>query len=351
MSDRPTATTPDQPARLGWSAHPGGGEDPPAGRGDGGVTADLRRQLLRECDAMARHAFNIGVKAPAPVAAGLDRMAAEAGSVITVADLVILHNRLAEMVAPALPQTILMLQNDPFRGRWQSIFGPLPTIRRLMTMSLLFTGIFMTTCLSSGINPHSMAGDILTMSGTELLQVLVFILAAAGMGACFQSLFTAQRYVADGTYDERYDSSYWTRIALGLTAGLMLAELIPIQDAGGASPSPLMGKPLLALLGGFSASLVHRVLAKLVDTVESLFTGDPRDRVAALETAARARTTAATSLQRMEMATSLLALQNEVARGGSPDQLAQSVGKVVQSLMPDATGIGGPRDGSATGTG
>ncbi len=119
-----------------------------------------------------------------------------------------------------------------------------------------------------------------------------------------------------GTYVQRHNSSYWTRIALGLTAGLMLAELIPIQDV--ASGGPLMGKPLLALLGGFSASLVYRVLAKLVDTVESLFTGDPRDRAAALEAAARARTTAATTLQRMEMVTSLLSLQDDVSRGGSP---------------------------------
>ncbi len=96
-----------------------------------------------------------------------------------------------------------------------------------------------------------------------------------------------------------------------------------------------MGKPLLALLGGFSASLVYRVLAKLVDTVESLFTGDPRDRAAALEAAARARTTAATTLQRMEMVTSLLSLQDDVSRGGSPDQLAQSVSRIVKSMAPD----------------
>lgn len=343
----PHSATGGQPAHLGWTFS-AGTDDGPADRPKGiPQLAALRGQLLRECDAMARHALNLGVKTPVPVAAGIERMADHPnGDGIGTADLVMLHNRLAELVAPALPQTILMLQADPYRGHWLSVFGSLPTIRRLMFASLLFTAIFMTTCLSSGINPRSMAGDILTMSGLGLLEVLVFILAAAGMGACFQSLFTAQRYVANGTYDLRHDSSYWTRIALGLTAGLMLAELIPIQDAG--SGGPLMGKPLLALLGGFSASLVYRVLAKLVETVESLFSGDPHDRIAALETAARARANAANTLQRMEMATSLMALQDQLSRGGSPDQLAQSVRRIMTSLVPDAS-AGGNRDTGGTG--
>ena len=35
-----------------------------------------------------------------------------------------------------------------------------------------------------------------------------------------------------------------------------------------------MGKPTLALLGGFSANMVYKVLQRIVDTIESLFKGD-----------------------------------------------------------------------------
>lgn len=253
------------------------------------------------------------------------------------ADLVALHNRLAEMIAPALPRTITLLREDPSQGRWLAVLGALPTIRRLTCLSLIFTGLFMLSALSGHVNEASMRSGILTMSGLDLLEVLVFILAAAGMGACFQALFTAQRYVVAGTYDPRHDSDYWTRIVLGLTAGLMLAELIPHDKMG--EQGQLMAKPLLALLGGFSASLVYRVLARLVETVEGLFAGDARDRTQALTQAARAQTTALTARQRMETATSLLGLQERLARGGTPQEMSQAVGELIRTLVPDSNSL------------
>ena len=64
------------------------------------------------------------------------------------------------------------------------------------------------------------------------------------------------------------------RFIHGLIAGIVLPELIPVQG------DQALSRPLLALLGGFSASVVYRLLSRLVDTLESLFQGDPREFLA-----------------------------------------------------------------------
>ena len=72
---------------------------------------------------------------------------------------------------------------------------------------------------------------------------------------------------------------------LGLIAGLMLSVLIS-KDAfkGGAGVvtlfEPGIIHPLLAMLGGFSADLLHTILNRLVEAVESLFRGGSKNVVA-----------------------------------------------------------------------
>jgi hypothetical protein len=104
-------------------------------------------------------------------------------------------------------------------------------------------------------------------------------MSAAAMGGCFHALFIAHTYIGRGTYDPRFESSYWMRIGLGIIAGLVLSQMIPIGpeldsvsgEATQASAASVFSKPLLALLGGFSATLVYTILQRLVETVESLF--------------------------------------------------------------------------------
>lgn len=64
----------------------------------------------------------------------------------------------------------------------------------------------------------------------------------------------------------KFTSSYWTRFVLGLIAGLVLSELVPIGGEGWKE----LTKPTLAILGGFSVDIVHKVLARIVNTVEIL---------------------------------------------------------------------------------
>ena len=106
--------------------------------------------------------------------------------------------------------------------------------------------------------------------GRLLLREL-FLLVAAGLGASFTALYRASREVARGTYDPEFDHTFLQRIALGMATGLIIAEMLPLGDTVYAT----LARPALALLGGFGAGVVHKVLSRVVSAVETLFSGDP----------------------------------------------------------------------------
>lgn len=240
----------------------------------------LTQRIALECDAMARHAMGTGTVIPDPLMQSLDLVeTAVSSGGVPLATLGAIHTQLAKVVAPASPRTIYLLQIDRARNGWTSCLGPLPAIRRLVVGATLFTLMFVLTSLSDAVSVKNLASDIYSMNGLESLLVLAFLMSAAAMGGCFHALFTAHSYIGAGTYDPHFESSYWIRIGLGVIAGLVLSQMIPIgpevdQTTGAVtsgSAAATFSKPLLALLGGFSATLVYTILQRLVDTVESLF--------------------------------------------------------------------------------
>lgn len=314
---------------------------------------DLRRQLLLECDAMARYAFASGLQVPPALADGLEELeaaktaGASSPSAPSLSRIAAVHRQLSQVIAPATPRALYLLHIDPAKDSWISMLGPVPTVRRLVLTSALFTLIFLLSSLSEGINEQTVALDLYEMHGFQLLQVLTFVLSAAGLGACFHALFTVYRYVSACTYDPRHNASYWIRIGLGLIAGLVLAELIPVGPQNGMH---VITKPALALLGGFSASLVYRILARLVDTVESLFKGDARDAAAFQEQQFRSQSNQEVTLARLSTAGQLVSLRDELAKGAGPDRISQLLTGVLDGLVP---GIGGTKPTgipAATGT-
>jgi hypothetical protein len=109
-------------------------------------------------------------------------------------------------------------------------------------------------------------------NGWEALAILTYLICCAGLGACFTSLHCLNNFVSKATYDPRYDSTYGSSILLGIIAGVFISELLfdVLFDEAGAD----LGKPALALLGGFSANMVYRILQRLVESAESLLKGD-----------------------------------------------------------------------------
>jgi hypothetical protein len=172
---------------------------------------------------------------------------------------------------------------------------------------------------------------------------LSFLLAAAGLGACFAGLFQANRYIANSTFDPKYESSYWIRIVLGLMAGMILSELIPLDIFGGGgaensgsgvtTSTQALGKPVLALLGGFSAAAVYRIIARIIDALESLVWGDGKETTAAQEQAARAQFESQLTQNRLSLASNLTKIQQKLGSGASPEELKQELDKIMNNLI------------------
>jgi len=242
----------------------------------GPIADSLRAQLAADCDAMLRYALASGHNVPINVIDAFARLSAsELDRPGELSALALLHSSLAELVAPATPLGIRLVQNDEYRHRALHLLGPVPSIRWLMVAAIFCSLTFFGISLFPSINRQTLSRDIYDLSGITLLIPLLFLLSAAGLGATFGALFEAYQFVSEGRFDARFDSIYWARIGLGLVSGLMLAELIP-QDGG----TKLLERPLLALLGGFSAAVVHRILKRLVDAVESVFLAETRNSTA-----------------------------------------------------------------------
>jgi hypothetical protein len=123
--------------------------------------------------------------------------------------------------------------------------------------------------------------------GALLLREL-FLLCAAALGACLTALYRAGKEVARGSYDPEFDHTFLQRILLGMAAGLVVAELLPFGADGDTGLSTL-GRPAVALVGGFAADVAHSVLSRLVAALEKLFSGNGDDVSDALRELAQKR--------------------------------------------------------------
>jgi hypothetical protein len=278
-----------------------------------GVGESLRAQLLLECRAMVLFALSEGRDLPRSVRDDLSVLEPDAESVATLPRLADLYGRLARIVAPATPTGLLMMQEDKVRRPLLHFLGPVPSIRFLMVAMILFSFLFFGVSLFPEINRQTLSQDIYDMSGVPLLVALTFLLSAAGLGATFGVLFDASRRASLGSYDTKSDSIYWARIGLGLVSGLMLAELLPQHTPGG----PLLERPLLALLGGFSASVVHQILRRFVGALESLFMPETGVDTAATERVIHQRVSEEQNVQRIALAKAFDGLLERIAAGAT----------------------------------
>lgn len=299
---------------------------------------DLEEQMLKGCHAMARHALGSGKIVPAQIIENIHMLEQElkepaltiqdgGQTQSTVARLVRTHRQLSQIIAPATPRTLLLLEEDKEDASAWRFLGPIRIIRRLLGVGFLCLIVFILTTLSPLVTGQV---DFVNSSGWSLLLNELLLLSAAGIGASFAGLFKANGYVADGTYDPRYDSSYWARFGLGVLAGMVLGVLIPIDQS-----APELGRPMLALLGGFSASVVYRLLARLVETLESLVQGETRDIIAQEKAAASMKVSQLVTASRVQMASDLVKVREQIQAGLSTEALQSQLDAILAELLPD----------------
>lgn len=308
----------------------------------------LQEQLVLECTAMAKHAFASGMQVPEKTIRVLDGFTgqkpgtggADEGERMDSGPLISVHEQLTKIVEPAKPRTILLMDKESDQPGLLKFLGVVPFIRRMMLAAIVCLVLFITISLSPEINNKPDSWNLFQTSGWALLLKELFLLSAAGLGASFTALFKANRFIVEGTFDPKYESSYWIRFSLGFIAGMILATLIPIEE----SVSSDFGKPLLAMLGGFSADLVYRVIARIIETLEALFRGDTRTLVQAKEEQAKARAAGEDIQNRVKAASNVLKLQQEIDPEMKPEEIKKKMGK----LLTDMVGLDSGEDYDVT---
>lgn len=245
------------------------------------------------------------------------------------------HALLARRVAPALPSTILAVAEQR-RRRWS--FGTVPLVRQLSLVAIVVLACLVLLGATKTVSNGASSGNLFEEWGLAALVNQGFLLLCGLLGASFHGLFLANRHVSAGTYDARYEASYWLRLVLGMIAGFLLSF---VEAADQASALRGVSRPLLGLLGGFSATLVHRVLARCVDAVESLVRGDIESRGKARIETLTAQRDAELAEARVRMASTLLRLRAIVA--DQPDaELEGQLDGILAELLPNGLG-GSPR--------
>jgi hypothetical protein len=237
----------------------------------------LETQLVREATAMASYALASGKQLPVAVVQILQtsQIAMEpangtaAMGTVDVGGLSWAHGELTRLVAPAAPRAVLLLAEQPGHsngGGW-SIFGPIRLVRYFLALALI--SVIGLLLLGATTQVTLSAANIFSLTGLPSLLNSLFLLCAASVGAAFSGLFRINLYIAATTYDPKHDASYWVQYGLGVIAGVLLATLIPVTEATGSA----FTRPVLALLGGFSASLIYRLMDRLSRSIESMVTG------------------------------------------------------------------------------
>lgn len=278
-----------------------------------------------------------------------------------------IHGSLAQIIAPASPESVLLLEKHKRKGLF-GILGPVPLVRRLNVITILCLVAFLSLFFAEGpyeVNSYTVNGDILSYNGWKFVLNELAIVCIAALGASFYALFEVHKYITNKSYDPKYDSIYWIRFVLGIVSGVILAQFIFVSpEILGADTSEVeeamrksreLGgfmtyKPLLAFLGGFSARVVHKILNSMVDAIETFISGSARDMVAAREQVARARIdeqvkavrrTAAqkASADRMKATMQLMALKEELNYGANADDINFRLTELMEDFMKPVGGV------------
>lgn len=106
-------------------------------------------------------------------------------------------------------------------------------------------------------------------------------LSAAMLGAAFYTLYTANRYIVERTFDRTYTTHYIVRFVLGIVAGVILAnfgEYVLDKVTSPTESALTLTQTLLALVGGYSADAVNAVFTRVAETMTTLVRGSATAR-------------------------------------------------------------------------
>ena len=252
----------------------------------------VEKTLLREIEAMVLFALGAGLDLPPGALATRQASPSDpdqsnpppSDPAPTSADplvrLAALHLTLTKLIAPARGASLVLLAEQRRAHPVLQAFGPVPQVRWMLAVAVLSLILLLGTALSGDVSPENIARGLLNLQGTALIMVETFLIAASAIGATLANLMCLNRYISDCNYDPRYDSSYWSRLVMGLISGVILSQVVFGSLVGGDSTSANaaahaatggafegFGQPILAIIGGFSAELVHDILTHVINVI------------------------------------------------------------------------------------
>lgn len=274
----------------------------------------------------------------------------KAKSEIDQSDLIAVYNYLSKLIKPAKPDALLLFEKNKQSKSIFRFLGPLPIVRAFMLVIIISLLTFIGISLSPLVSNDSMQLSLIDGEGLPQIARHAFLLAAASIGGSFYALFQMNTFIKQGSFDTKYASTYWSRYVLGLVAGMLLSELFSVfidtnvlsgtasEISGSSSSGAPLIKPILAILGGFSANLVHRILSRLIEAVESIFKGSAEEMIANKQAEVNATALANEHMLKNTVANNLLSLKQKLitegASQGAIDQIDKALLESVQLPIP-----------------
>jgi hypothetical protein len=220
-----------------------------------------------------------------------------------------IYSKLIQIVAPATPLSIEYTKPTVsffFKGS-----KTIPLIRGMWIASLLFlAGLIISRV------------EILPLAAANPLSLFF----AAGLGAYFYSLYMANRYLINRTFDPKYVTFYYNRIIIGIIAGYILANIIDVSKILSIHQNVFtqFSSYIIAILGGFSADAVMKILNRVVATLITMVEGDAKELIKNREEELKVKFDAEITKLKLNYAGELLPLFSELE--GKADE--ETLGKL-----------------------
>lgn len=189
------------------------------------------------------------------------------------------HDRLLKLVAPASPASIRASTLRPSGN--SALFW-------ICVSAAFFFVVFIIPVIVTALSKKGA-----DQSDLSDLKDLLQIVGGAGLGSAFYALYTASSYIKTSTFDPKYNTTYSLRFFIGLLSGLILAYFLrdvlklyassSVPAAGAASGNNVqlanIGVAALALIGGYAAEAVARILDRVSETLVTLVSGSDKDKI------------------------------------------------------------------------
>jgi hypothetical protein len=300
----------------------------------------LIMQMHAGARAMASHALGTGLPVPPWVLATIARLdgGVERRLEVPLREIARVYQELARTVAPATPELLLMLYQGNDESRLKRTFGHIRITRRFMLAAVVAIVSFVLISLSSYINDPA-SGDFFTSSGLPLFVNELFFLSSAAIGAAFSNLFQVNREIMNGTYRPKDEPTYWVQFTLGIVAGLLMSTVLNISSIAPQDDAAFsrlnFGSALLALLGGFSSSVVQKVIQRIIDALETIVRGSAEQEIRVREQAGRLRMEERLARERMRTTLMLNDIQRRLGAGEDPEAVRALLEETSRSVLSD----------------